>query len=78
MRVCAQSLRCVGLFATLWNVVHQALLSTEFSRQEYWSMLPVPTPEDLPNLEIKLTSLVLPAMTGGFFTTNATQAAPYY
>ena len=62
MCVCAQSLRHVGLFATLWNVVHQALLSMGFSRQEYWSMLPFPTPEDLANPEIKPTSLVSPAM----------------
>ena len=33
---------------TLWTVVHQAPLSMEFSRQEYWSGLPFPTPGDLP------------------------------
>ena len=32
-----------------WTVAHQALLSVEFSRQEYWSRLPCPPPGDLPN-----------------------------
>ena len=36
------------LFATLWTVAHQAPLSMEFSRQEYWSGLPFPSPEYLP------------------------------
>ena len=31
---------CVQLFATLWTIAHQAPLSLEFSRQEYWSELP--------------------------------------
>ena len=34
---------------TPWTVVHQAPLSVEFSRQEYWSGLPCPPPGDLPN-----------------------------
>ena len=38
-----------------------------FSRQEYWSGLPCPPPEDLPDLGIKPES---PALTGGFFTTE--------
>ena len=37
------------LFATLWTVAHQAPLSMGFSRQEYWSGLPCPPPQDLPN-----------------------------
>ena len=32
-----------------WTVAHQAPLSMEFSRQEYWSWLPCPLPGDLPN-----------------------------
>ena len=32
-----------------WTVVHQAPLSMEFSRQEYWSELPFPTLGDLPD-----------------------------
>ena len=42
-------LSCVRLFATPWTVVYQAPQSTEFSRQEYWSGLPFPSPGDLPN-----------------------------
>ena len=39
----------VWLFATLWTVAHQALLSMGFSRQEYWSGFPCPPPGDIPN-----------------------------
>ena len=42
----------VWLFATPWTVDHQAPLSMEFSRQEYWSGLPFPSPGDLPNPRI--------------------------
>ena len=34
---------CVWLFVTLWTVTHQAPLSVEFFRQEYWSGLPCPS-----------------------------------
>ena len=37
------------VFVTLWTVPHQALLSMEFSRQEYWSELLCPPPGDLLN-----------------------------
>ena len=37
----------VQLFATPWTVTSQAPLSMEFSRQDYWSGLPFPPPEDL-------------------------------
>ena len=50
----AQLLSCVPFFAIPWTVAHQALLSMEFSRQEYWSGLPFPSPGDLPNPGIKL------------------------
>ena len=40
---------CVQLFETLWTVTHQAPRSMGFSRQEYWSRLPWPSPGDLPN-----------------------------
>ena len=36
-----------------WTVAHQALLSVEFSRHEYWSWLPFPSPGDLPDPGIK-------------------------
>ena len=39
----------VRLFATPWSVAHQAPLSMEFPRQEYWSGLPCPPPGDLPH-----------------------------
>ena len=59
----------VQLSVTSWTVAHQASLSMEFSRQEYWSGLPFPPPGDLPNLEIQLTSLASPAFAGRFSTT---------
>ena len=40
---------CVRLFATPWTVASQTPLSLEFSRQEYWSGLPFPSPGDLPD-----------------------------
>ena len=48
-------------------VTHQSLLSIRFSRQEYWSGLPFPSPGDLPNPGIKPFPL---ALAGGFFTTE--------
>ena len=48
---------CVRLFMTLWTVAYQAPLSMGFSRQEYWSGLPCPSPGDLPNPGIEPTSL---------------------
>jgi len=66
-RVCMLSR--VQSFATLQTVVCQAPLSMGFSRQEYWSGLPFPTPGDLPNPGIELASLASPALAGGFFTT---------
>ena len=65
--VCAQSLSLVQLCATPWTVAHQAPLSMGFPRQEYWSGLPFPPPEDLPDPGIKPMS---PALAGGFFTTE--------
>ena len=53
-------------------VTHQAPLSLEFSKQEYWSVVPFPTPEDLLDLGVEPVSSVSPALTGGFFTTSAT------
>ena len=43
----------VQLFATPWTVALQGPLSMGFSRQEYWSGLPFPSPGDLPNPGIK-------------------------
>ena len=44
---------------TPWTITHQASLSMEFSRQDYWSGLSFPYPEDLSDPEIKPASLVL-------------------
>ena len=49
----------VGLFATLWTVAYQAPPSMGFSRQEYWSGLPLPSPGDLPDPGIERGSPVL-------------------
>ena len=46
------------------------------SRQEYWSGVPLPTPGDLPDPGIEPTSLVFPALGGGFFTNSATWEGP--
>ena len=51
----------VWLFATLWTVAYQAPLSMEFSRQEYWSGLPFPSPGDLPDPGIEPWSPALQA-----------------
>ena len=51
----------VRLFTTPWAVAHQAPPSVEFSRQEYWSGLPFPSPRDLPNPEIEPRSPALQA-----------------
>ena len=45
----AKSLSRVRLFSTPWTVAYQAPRSMGFSRQEYWSGLPFPSPGDLPN-----------------------------
>ena len=55
------SLSCVQLFVTPWTVAHQAPPSMEFSRQEYWSWLPFPSPGDLPDLGIEPWSPALRA-----------------
>ena len=59
----------VWLFATPWTVACQTPLSMGFSRQEYWSRLPFPPPEDLPDPWIKHKSPVSLALAGGFFST---------
>ena len=63
--------------AASWTIAHQAPLPMEFSREEYWSGVPLPSPGDLPNPGIKHRSLASPALTGGFFTTSATWEAPH-
>ena len=65
---------CICL-CDLKTVTRQALLSMEFSRQEYWSGLPCLPPGDLSDPGIKPASLRSPALAGGFFTTSATWEA---
>ena len=57
---------------TPWTVTCQAPLSMEFSRQEYCSGLPFPSPGDLPNPGIKPTSFASPTLAYGFFIPSAT------
>ena len=66
--VCAP--RCFSC-VDLWTVALQASLSLRFSRQEYWSGLPVPPPGPLSDRRIE-PPLMSPAVASGFFTTSAT------
>ena len=61
VRVRMKSLSRVRLFVTPWTVDHQAPPSMGFSRQEYWSGLPLPSPGDLPNPGIEPRSPALQA-----------------
>ena len=63
VKVKVKSLRGVRLFVTPWTVAHLAPPSMGFSRQEYWSGLPFPSPGDLPNPGIKPRSPALQADT---------------
>ena len=56
-----KSLSHFRLFATLWTVTYQAPPSVGFSRQEYWSGLPFPTPEEIPDAGIEAGSPALQA-----------------
>ena len=55
------SLSCARLFVTPWTVGHQAPLSMEFSKQEYCSGLPFPSPGHLPDSEVEPGSPALQA-----------------
>ena len=68
--MCTQLFSHVQLFAMPGTVAHKAPLSLEFSRQEYWSGLPFPSPGDLPYPGIKPMS---PVVAGRFFTTEPPQ-----
>ena len=63
--VCFLSLSLVAkscpTLVTPWTVACQCLLSVGFSRQEYWSGLPFPSPGDLPDPGIETMSLALQA-----------------
>ena len=62
-RLCLRAcrLRCVPLFVIPWTVAYQAPQTMEFSRQEYWSGLPFPSPGDFPNPGIEPRSSALQA-----------------
>ena len=85
--MCVGVLSHIQLFATPGTVARQVALSMEFSRQEYWSGLPFPSPGDRPDPGIKPTSLASPALEnslplshlgsfylGWYFTVKGTRA----
>ena len=74
--ICAVTIYSVmsDSFVTSWIVAHQVPLSMGFSKQEYWSGLPFPSPGDLLNPGIKPSS---PTLAGRFFTTEP-QGKPIY
>ena len=61
--------RSAMYFAPPWTVAHQVPLPMEFSRQEYWSWVPFPTPGSLSDPGIEAASLAFPALAGRFFIT---------
>ena len=67
MYVCSVASVVSNTLQPNWTVAHKALLSMEFSRQEYWSRLPLPTPGELPNLGNEPAYLASPILAGGFF-----------
>ena len=68
----APSRSVVSDSAAPWPLAHQAPLSTGFSRQEYWSGLPFPSPCCFPNPGIQPRSL---ALADGFFITSTSWEA---
>ena len=66
---------CARLSVTPWTGAHQGPLSVGFSRQEHWSGLPFPSPEDHPDPEMEPTNPPSPALAGWFFTTSTPREA---
>ena len=62
----------VWLYVTPWTIAHKVPLSIGFSKQEYWSGLPFPSPGNLPDSGIKPVSLMPPALTGRDLITGTT------
>ena len=60
-KVKVKSLSCVRLLVTPWTTAYQAPPSMGFSRQEYWSGLPFPSPGDLLHPEMDPRSPALQA-----------------
>ena len=71
--MCAKSIQSCPTLRTAMDCSPQALLSMGFSRQEYWSGLPYPPPEDLPDPGTEPVSLMSPALVGELLTVWATQ-----
>ena len=68
---CSIAKLCLTLWADPWAVAHQPPLSMGYSRREYWSGSPFPSPEDLPDPRIEHVSPALQGVsciTNGFFT----------
>ena len=63
-----KSLSCVQFFATLWTVAYQASPSMGISRQECWSGLPFPSPEDLPDPGIEPEPSAVKAQSPNYWT----------
>ena len=70
LRKLATVLGHVQLLMIPWTVACQSPLSMEFSRQEYWSGLPLLTPKALPDPEMEPKSSVAPVLARRFFTTE--------
>ena len=72
--LCVLSRFClVQFFVTLWTSALQVPLSMGFSRQQYWSGLPFPSPEDFSDPETELSFLIcLLHWQMGFLITSAT------
>ena len=73
MCVHGKSLQSCPSLCNPTDLALQAPLSMGFSRQEYWSGLPFPSPGDLSDLGTELESLRSPGMASGFFITSTTQ-----
>ena len=73
--VCMLSLISHGWLFDPMDCSPQDCLSVGFSRQEYWSGYPFPSPGDLPDLGIEPTSLCLLHLAGRFFTSSTTWEA---
>ena len=67
--MCDQLLSDIWLFVALWTEPYQSPLSMDFSRREYWSGLPFPTPGDLRDSGIEPTFFASPVLVGRFFST---------
>ena len=70
VQACVLGRSVVSDSATPGTVTRQAPPSMGFSRQEYWSGLPLPSPGDLRHPRIKPMSPATSALANGFFTTE--------